>query len=38
MLAFVKAFRLLGAMFFLMIPLVLLMKKPRHSAGPAAMH
>jgi DHA2 family multidrug resistance protein len=39
MLAFVKSFRLLGAMFFLMIPLVLLMRKPRHSAGgSAAMH
>lgn len=39
MLAFVKSFRLLGAMFFLMIPLVLLMKKPKHSGGgSAAMH
>jgi DHA2 family multidrug resistance protein len=39
MLAFIKVFRLLGAMFFLMIPLLLLMKKPKHyGGGPAAMH
>ncbi len=39
MLAFIKSFRLLGAMFFLMIPLVFLMKKPRHKGGGgAAMH
>jgi DHA2 family multidrug resistance protein len=36
MLAFIKSFRLLGAMFFLMIPLVFLMKKPRHKGGPGA--
>jgi MFS transporter, DHA2 family, multidrug resistance protein len=36
MLAFIKSFRLLGAMFFLMIPLVFLMRKPRHKAGPGA--
>ena len=36
MLAFVKSFRLLGALFFFMIPLVLLMKKPKHSGGGSA--
>ena len=38
MLGFVRAFRLLGFMFFLMIPLVFLMKKPKHHGGGAAMH
>jgi DHA2 family multidrug resistance protein len=36
MLAFIKSFRLLGALFFAMIPLVFLMRKPRHKAGPGA--
>lgn len=39
MLAFVKSFRLLGFLFFAMIPLVFLMRKPRHKAsGGAGMH
>jgi len=33
MLAFVKAFRLLGILFFLITPLILMMKKPRHMRG-----
>ena len=36
MLAFIKSFRLLGALFFAMIPLVFLMRKPRQKAGPGA--
>jgi len=36
MLAFIKSFRLLGFLFFAMIPLVFLMRKPRHKAGPGA--
>jgi DHA2 family multidrug resistance protein len=39
MLAFIKSFRLLGIIFFCMIPLVFLMRKPRHKGGGgAAMH
>ncbi|MGZ4818205.1 MAG: DHA2 family efflux MFS transporter permease subunit [Terriglobales bacterium] len=38
MVSFVSAFRLLGIMFLCVIPLILLMKRPRHTAGPAAMH
>ncbi len=38
MLAFIKSFRLLGIMFFAMIPLVFLMRKPRHKGGGGAMH
>ncbi|HEX9121496.1 MAG TPA: DHA2 family efflux MFS transporter permease subunit [Terriglobales bacterium] len=38
MLSFVGAFRLLGIMFLCVIPLILLMKKPRHAAGGAPMH
>ncbi len=38
MVSFVGAFRLLGIMFLCVIPLILLMKKPKHAAGPAAMH
>jgi hypothetical protein len=39
MLGFVRAFRLLGFLFFAMIPLVFLMKKPKHQGGGgAAMH
>ena len=39
MLGFVRAFRLLGFLFFALVPLVLLMKKPTHQGGgPAAMH
>ncbi len=39
MLAFIHAFRLLGLMFLVIIPLILLMKKPTHKGGGgAAMH
>ncbi len=38
MLSFVKAFRFLGIMFLLVIPLILIMKKPRHQGGSVAMH
>jgi DHA2 family multidrug resistance protein len=38
MLSFIGAFRLLGLMFLCVIPLIFLMKKPRHAAGGAAMH
>jgi MFS transporter, DHA2 family, multidrug resistance protein len=38
MVSFVSAFRLLGIMFVCVVPLILLMKKPRHKAGPAPMH
>lgn len=38
MLAFIKDFRLLGIIFFAMIPLVFIMRKPRHKGGGAAMH
>lgn len=33
MLAFVKAFRLLGILFFVMIPFILIMRKPRYMRG-----
>jgi DHA2 family multidrug resistance protein len=36
MLAFVKAFRLLGILFFVMIPFILIMRKPRHLRGGGA--
>jgi len=36
MLAFIKNFRLLGFIFFAMIPLVFIMRKPRHKGGPGA--
>ncbi|HWR35189.1 MAG TPA: DHA2 family efflux MFS transporter permease subunit [Clostridia bacterium] len=35
MISFVDAFRILGALFLLMIPLILFMRKPRHHGGPA---
>ncbi len=39
MLGFVRSFRLLGFLFFAMVPLVLLMRKPsHHGGGAAAMH
>ncbi len=39
MLSFVHAFRFLGIVFFLVLPLILLMRRPRHAAGSsAAMH
>ncbi len=38
MVSFVSAFRLLGIMFVCVVPLILLMKKPRHKAGPAPTH
>jgi hypothetical protein len=36
MVSFVNIFRLLGMVFIVMIPLVLIMRKPKGSAGPAA--
>ncbi len=36
MVAFIYAFRLLGLMFLLVMPLILLMKKPTHKAEPGA--
>ena len=38
MLSFVELFRGLGVMFLLLVPLVMLMKRPRSSAGAAAAH
>ena len=38
MLSFVDLFRLLGVMFLLLLPLILLMKRPRAAAPPAAAH
>ena len=36
MVSFVKLFRLLGVVFLVLIPLVLIMRRPKGSAGPAA--
>jgi DHA2 family multidrug resistance protein len=36
--SFNDAFFLLTILFLLMIPLVFLMQKPKHGAGPGAMH
>jgi DHA2 family multidrug resistance protein len=38
MLSFVDLFRLLGVMFLLLLPLILLMKRPRSAAAPGAAH
>jgi DHA2 family multidrug resistance protein len=38
MVSFIGAFRLLGIMFLCVIPLILVMKKPRHAGGGTAMH
>ncbi len=38
MLSFVDVFRLLGFIFLCLLPLVLLMKRPRTTAGAAAAH
>jgi DHA2 family multidrug resistance protein len=38
MLSFVDTFRLMGLVFLLLLPLLILMKRPRHKGGPAAMH
>ncbi len=38
MVSFVGAFRLLGIMFLVVVPFILLLRRPRHAAGPAAMH
>ena len=38
MVAFVSVFRMLGVIFLLLLPLVLLMKKPRGRAGPMGGH
>ncbi len=37
MLSFVDAFRFLGGMFWLMLPLILIMRKPKHHGGGAGM-
>jgi len=37
MLSFLDAFKLLGGLFLAMLPLILLMKKPKQRAGGAAM-
>src|SRR5690348_1192099 len=36
--AFVDTFRAMGLVFLLVLPLLFMMKKPRHHGGPAAMH
>jgi MFS transporter, DHA2 family, multidrug resistance protein len=36
MLAFIQAFRLLGILFFVMVPFILVMRKPRHLRGGGA--
>jgi DHA2 family multidrug resistance protein len=36
MVSFVQLFRLLGGIFLLLLPLILLMKRPRSGGGPAA--
>ena len=36
MVAFVNIFRLLGFLFLVLIPLVMIMRRPKGSAGPAA--
>jgi hypothetical protein len=38
MVSFVGIFLLLGILFIALVPLVLLMKRPRRGAGPAAAH
>jgi DHA2 family multidrug resistance protein len=38
MAAFIDTFRALGLVFLLVLPLLFLMKRPKHHAGPAAMH
>ncbi len=38
MLSFIDAFWILGAVFLAMLPLLLLMRKPRHQGGTAPMH
>ncbi len=38
MVSFVGLFELLGVMFFLLLPLILLMKRPRSGTGPMAAH
>jgi DHA2 family multidrug resistance protein len=38
MLSFVDTFGAMAIIFLLVIPLLLLMKKPRHHGGPTAMH
>jgi DHA2 family multidrug resistance protein len=38
MAAFVQTFRAMAVVFLLVLPLLFLMKRPRHHTGPAAMH
>ena len=38
MVSFVSIFQLLGFLFFALLPLILLMKRPKHQGAPAAAH
>jgi hypothetical protein len=38
MVSFVMLFRLLGVVFLVMLPLVLIMKRPRGAGGPVGAH
>ena len=38
MVSFVSIFQLLGILFFALLPLILLMKRPKHQGAPAAAH
>jgi DHA2 family multidrug resistance protein len=38
MAAFIDTFRAMGIVFLLVIPLLILMKRPKHHGGPTAMH
>jgi hypothetical protein len=38
MMAFVTLFRLLGLIFIVLVPAILLMKRPRSRGGPVAAH
>jgi len=38
MLSFLDTFKLLGGIFLVMLPLLLLMRKPKHHAGGVALH
>ena len=38
MVSFVTVFRLLGVMFLLLLPLILVMKRPRSGSAPAGAH
>ena len=38
MVSFVLLFRLLGGIFLVLVPLILIMRRPRSGRGPAAAH